>query len=223
MDAAPSNPCRTFPLSAKGLKKRLGTTLALGGVDLAVEPGEIVALLGPNGAGKTTLLHVLAGLLRPDEGSVHVAGAIDPTRASVRKHLGFAPQPTAVYEDLTVEENLTFFARIHGVPRREIEGAVARGLAFAQLESRASARAGTLSGGMRRRLHVASAIVHQPAVLLLDEPTVGIDSASCDHLLQAIGALRDKGTAVVWSTHDDRPIEVLSARPFHLERGRVVS
>ncbi|MGZ3478307.1 MAG: ABC transporter ATP-binding protein, partial [Polyangiales bacterium] len=187
------------------MKKRLGTTLALGGVDLEVQSAEIVALLGPNGAGKTTLLHVLAGLSKPDEGTVHVAGAADPTRAEVRKRIGFAPQPTAVYEDLTVEENLAFFARIQGVPKKELESAVARGLAFAQLESRASARAGTLSGGMRRRLHVASAIVHQPSVLLLDEPTVGIDAASCEHLLQAIGALRDRGTAVVWSTHDASP------------------
>jgi ABC-2 type transport system ATP-binding protein len=197
--------------------------MALAGVDLDVEDREVVALMGPNGAGKTTLLHVLAGLLAPDEGSVRIDGALDPTRPVVRRHLGFAPQPTAIYEDLTVEENLAFFARIQGVARDGIVDAVSRGLAFARLESRAQARAGTLSGGMRRRLHVASAIVHRPRLLLLDEPTVGIDASSCEHLLEAIGRLRDEGTAVVWSTHDDSPIDKLGARRFVLERGRVLS
>ena len=212
----------TPALAAVGVSKRLGTTLALRGVDVAVVPGEVVALRGPNGAGKTTLLHVLAGLLRPDDGTVIVDGAEDPTRPAVRARIGFAPQPTALYDDLSVAENLAFFATLHGVPRAARPAAVARGLAFARLEARTAARAGTLSGGMRRRLHVAAAVVHAPAVLLLDEPTVGVDGASCAHLLAAVAALRDAGTAVVWSTHDDGPVAVLGARVVRLERGRAV-
>ena len=210
-------------VTARGLHKAKGLRRAVDGVDLEVGRGEIVALLGANGAGKTTLLHLLAGLDTCDEGTVTIAGAEDPTRAEVPACIGFAPQHTAVYDELTVEENLRFFAQIHGVPSNDVRAAVERGTAFAQLGDRRKARAGTLSGGMRRRLHVAIAVAHAPLVLLLDEPLVGIDDETCAQLVAAIGELRDRGTAVVWSTHDRACVDVLGARPVHMAAGRITS
>jgi ABC-type multidrug transport system ATPase subunit len=210
------------PVKATGLRKTKGTTRALDGVDMHVARGEIVALLGPNGAGKTTLLHLLAGLDACDEGTVTIAGEDDPTRPAVRACIGFAPQHTAVYDELSVEENLRFFALIQGVPRKRVGEAVERGIAFAQLTDRRGARAGTLSGGMRRRLHVAVAVVHAPRVLLLDEPMVGIDDETRAQLVDAIGSLRDRGTAVVWSTHERDSVDALGARSIHMAAGRIV-
>ncbi len=199
-----------------------GGRRALDGVSLRVASGEVVALLGPNGAGKTTLLQLLAGVEAPDAGTITIAGRLDPTRPNVRARLGFAPQSNAVYDELTVEENLRFFALLHGVSRTGAREAVDRGLVFSGLHDRRKARASTLSGGMRRRLHVAATVVHAPNVILLDEPLVGVDEASCAHLVAAIGALRDAGAAIVWSTHDRAPIDALGARPVRLAAGRIV-
>lgn len=215
----PIQDATTQHVTVRGLRKAKGGRCVLDALNLDVARGEVVALLGPNGAGKTTLLQLLAGLDTSDEGTIAIAGATDPTRPEVRARLGFAPQQTALYDDLSVEENLRFFARLLGVPRREVAGAVDRGVAFARLNDRRSARTSALSGGMRRRLHVALAVVHAPLVLLLDEPMVGIDDATCEQLVEAIGELRDSGTSVVWSTHDDGPIRALGARPLHMTAG----
>ncbi len=210
-------------IAAIGVRKRKGVTWAVDGVDLRVGRGEVVALLGANGAGKTTLLHLLAGIDACDAGMITIAGADDPTRAEVRASIGFAPQHTAVYDELTVAENLRFFSQIHGVASHDVGDAVERGIAFAQLGARRKARAGTLSGGMRRRLHVAIAVAHGPRVLLLDEPMVGIDEETHAQLVAAIGELKDRGTAVVWSTHDRACIDLLGARPIHMAAGKITS
>jgi ABC-2 type transport system ATP-binding protein len=180
-------------------------------------------LLGPNGAGKTTLLHLLAGVLAPDDGSIEVSGEADPTRAATRRKIGFAPQSTAVYDELTASENLVFFARIHGLSSRTLERSVDDALAFAALRDRRDHRVSTFSGGMKRRLHVAAALVHAPALILLDEPTVGVDAASRATLLDGVRALRERGCAVVYASHHLDEIERVCDRAVLLSRGRVVA
>jgi ABC-2 type transport system ATP-binding protein len=197
--------------------------MALRNVSIAVKPSELVVLLGANGAGKTTLLRVLAGVMRADAGTVNIFGEGSPSSRQARMHLGYAPQSTAIYDELTVEENLAFFARMQRVASADVAEAVLRGLEFCGLANRRSARASSLSSGMKRRLHVACAVVHRPQALLLDEPTAGVDAESCAHLVSAIDAMRKRGTAIVWSTHDAAPLVELGARAMSLSNGQVVS
>lgn len=225
MDAGTSNLCLTLApaLKARGLRKKLGSTAAVAGVDLTVRGGEVVGLLGANGAGKTTLLHLLAGVLAPDAGTIEIAGASDPTRPRTRRALGFAPQATAVYDELTAAENLRFFGSVHGLGRSALRARVEHGLAFAGLVDRRDDRVGTYSGGMKRRLHVACALVHEPALLLLDEPTVGVDAASRGHLLDGVTALREQGCAVIYASHHLDEVARVCDRVVVLSKGRVIA
>lgn len=211
-------------LEVRGLRKSYGATAALDGVDLEVEAGTVLALLGPNGAGKTTLVSIVAGLRRPDAGRVRVIGidvATDPRAA--RRHLGYAPQDTGVYLPLTVRDNLEFFAGLAGLrrgERRDRVDAVAEALGLVALIDR---RASDLSGGERRRLHTAMALVHRPRLVLLDEPTTGADVRTRAEILDLVLALADEGSAVVYSTHYLHEVEQLDARVAFMDRGRVVA
>jgi ABC-2 type transport system ATP-binding protein len=211
-------------LEVRGVEKSYGGTVALAGVDLAVDAGSIVGLLGPNGAGKTTLISIVAGLRRPDAGAVQVAG-IDVTREPKRaqRHIGLAPQDTGVYLSITVRDNLRFFAELtglRGAALTERIETVAGGLGLSDLMGR---RATDLSGGERRRLHTAIALVHRPQVVLLDEPTVGADVRTRQEILGLVRSLADDGSAVVYSTHYLHEIEELDARVEFIDRGRIVA
>ena len=212
------------PLTIEGLHKSYGSIPALAGVDLEASRGEIVALLGANGAGKTTLVSIVAALIRPDSGRVRVKGEdplAQPRRA--RRHLGFAPQETGVYTPLTVRENLRFFGELCGLRRsalsRRVED-VAEAFSLAPLLDR-SAR--DLSGGERRRLHTAIALLHEPPLLLLDEPTVGVDVQTRANLLDAVRELAGAGSAILYSTHYLGEVEELGASVAVLDRGRIVA
>ena len=207
-----------------GLRKRYGDRTALAGVDFDVEHGEVVGLLGPNGAGKSTALGILATLLAADEGSVSIAGHDLRTEAhAARRVLGYVPQDVAVYPSLTGRENLGFFGRMLGLERRAAAAAAARTLDRVGLASRADDLVSTYSGGMRRRLNLACGILHAPRVLLLDEPTAGIDPQSRERIHVAIAGLAAEGTAVLASTHDMEEAERLCARTVLLDAGRVVA
>jgi ABC-2 type transport system ATP-binding protein len=182
-----------------------------------------LALLGPNGAGKTTLMQLMAGVSRPDAGRVMFAGLGDPRRPTVRRALGFAPQALAVYPQLSARENLEFFARLHGVPREHLSAHVGFGLELSDLQDRAEQRVGTFSGGMQRRLNLACAVVHRPRLLLLDEPTVGVDPHSRNHLLDAVMALRNDGMALVYSTHLMDEADRLCDRVAVMDRGKLLA
>ena len=208
-------------LEAIDLHKRYGAQPALNGASLAVHAGEIVGLLGPNGAGKTTMLSILARVMRPDAGTVHCAAGAGP-RGSVAP-IGLVPQRLALYPTLTVAQNVWHFARMQGLRRREARVARARVLVETGLTERSYQRAATLSGGMQRRLNLACGIVHRPAALLLDEPTVGVDLESREQLLAGIRELRDAGAAVVYSTHYMEEAERLCDRVVLVDRGRVVA
>jgi ABC-2 type transport system ATP-binding protein len=208
----------------EGLRKRYGTRTALADVAWTVDGGEIVGLLGPNGAGKSTALSILATLLDPDEGSVRIAGHALPRDArGARRVLGLVPQDIALYPALTGRENLTFFARMLGLDRDAARRATAATLALVGLVERADDVVAHYSGGMRRRLNLAGGILHTPRVLLLDEPTAGVDPQSRERIHVAIEELARAGTAVLVSTHDMEEADRLCGRIVLLDTGRVVA
>jgi ABC-2 type transport system ATP-binding protein len=201
------------------LQKRYGRAVAVDGVSLAVNRGEIFGLLGPNGAGKTTLLSMLAGLIAPDGGSINLAGK--PTLAADRRRVGIGTQDLALYPDLSARENLHFFGRLYGMngpllARRADELLVAVGL-----QDRADNRAGTYSGGMKRRLNLAVAVVHGPELLLLDEPTTGVDPQSRYLIYDTVRALNEAGMTVIYTSHYMDEVQALCARIAILDAGKV--
>jgi ABC-2 type transport system ATP-binding protein len=211
-------------LRVVGLRKSYGGTVALAGVDLRVEPGTVLGLLGPNGAGKTSLVSIVAGLRRPDAGRVEVCG-IDVARSprDVRARLGIAPQETGVYLTLRVRDNLRFFAGLAGLRRADAAARIDEVAAALGLESLLDRRASQLSGGERRRVHTAIALLHRPALVLLDEPTTGADVRTRTQILDLVRDLARAGSAVVYSTHYLQEIETLGADVAFLDRGRVVA
>lgn len=183
-----------------GLGRRFGSVTALDDVDLLLDGPGIVGVAGPNGAGKTTLIETLLGLLAPTDGTVRVNG-VDPLAfdAGSRRRLGYMPQHEAVYRDLTVRENVTFFARLYGVENRA--SAVEEAIEFVDLGDRADARLSELSGGMIRRTSLACAVVHDPDLLFMDEPTVGLDPELRTTMWDGFRQRRDDGTLALVSTH----------------------
>jgi ABC-type multidrug transport system ATPase subunit len=211
-------------LFAKGLVKRYGQRRALDGFDLAVAAGEIVGLIGHNGAGKTTFVEIVSGLIRQDAGEVRI-GLPDtrlPARAT-RRLLGVAPQELALYNTVTVWENLRLFAGLAGLRGRHAEAAITRVLDELQLSTLAHQRAGALSGGQRRRVQAATAMVGSPPLLLLDEPTAGADPETRSALLAAVKARAEAGAAVLYTTHYLPELVDLDATLALARAGRVIA
>jgi len=208
----------------EGLVKQYASRTALDGVSFSIGAGEIVGLLGPNGAGKSTTISIIATLLRGDRGRVSVAGHPLPAEARrARRSLGLVPQQTAVYPSLTARENLAFFACMQGLTRTEARRATESALELVGLEGRADEPVARFSGGMRRRLTLACGILHSPSVLLLDEPTVGVDPQSRERIFTAVEAIAARGAAILYSTHAMEEAERLARRVVLLDLGRVVA
>ena len=165
-------------LTLTGLVKRFGTNTAVDGLSLSVGRGEVFGLLGPNGAGKSTTVHMAVGIVTPDAGQVDVGGLGSPIRPAVRRRIGVAPQALSLYELLTADENLRFFGQMYGLSGPALDARATWALEFVGLDDRRRDSVGTYSGGMKRRLNLAAAILHDPALVLLDEPTVGVDPQS---------------------------------------------
>ena len=210
-------------LTIRGLRKSFGSLVAVDDLDLDVHRGEALGLLGPNGAGKSTTIRAALGALAPDAGSVELTGLGSPVEPRVRAHLGYAPQELAVYEELTADENLRFFGRLQNLRGSKLAAAVDRALELSGLGDRRRDRVGTYSGGMKRRLNIACATVHDPALLLLDEPTVGVDPQSRNHIFESIEALRAAGKTIVYTTHYMEEAERLCDRVAIIDHGRVLA
>lgn len=212
------------------VRKRFGATQAVDGLTLHVRRGEVLGLLGPNGAGKTTSISMALGLLRPDSGTVRLEGEEargerggPPTAPAVRRLVGVAPQALAVYDELTGRENLRFFGGLYGLRGAALARRVDACLDLVNLSDRAGDRAGVYSGGMKRRLNLAAALVHDPPLLLLDEPTAGVDPQSRNALFEVVGRLRDEGRTVVYSTHYMEEAERLCDRVGIIDHGKLLA
>ncbi len=207
-----------------GVLKRFGDVTALDGLDLVVPRGVCFGLLGPNGAGKSTLMSLLTGATVPDAGTIEVLGLPLPARSrAVRAGLGLVPQLDNLDGEITCRDNLDVFARLYGVPRAERAAAVQAGLELARLTDKADAFVEQLSGGMRRRLLIARGLLHRPELVLLDEPTVGLDPQIRQELWQTIGAVRQTGATVVLTTHYIEEAERLCDTVAVVHHGRLLT
>jgi ABC-2 type transport system ATP-binding protein len=206
------------------IEKRYGAMQALDGVSFQVEPGEIFGLLGPNGAGKTTLLSILACLLTPDSGEVRLFGRrAGPRDRSPRRRLGIVPQELALYGELTARENLTFFGGLYGLDGAALRERTESVLEAMGLADRADDRVDTYSGGMQRRLNLGAALVHGPDVVLLDEPTIGVDPQSRHHIFEEIKRLNRDGITILYTSHYMEEVQALCRRIGIIDRGRLIA
>jgi ABC-2 type transport system ATP-binding protein len=206
------------------LHKRYGDTAALDRVNFQVSAGELFGLLGPNGAGKTTLLSIISGLLLPTSGEVHVLGRkVQESERDLRRHIGLVPQELALYGELTGRENLHFFGQLYGLGGPELRQRVEEVLHAVGLHDRAGRRVDTYSGGMKRRLNLGAGLVHQPRVLLLDEPTAGVDPQSRNYLFEEIRRVNAAGTTVIYSSHYMEEAQALCSRIGIIDHGRLIA
>jgi len=205
------------------LHKTFGSIRAVDGLSLEIKRGEVFGLLGPNGAGKTTTVNIAVGLLAADSGSVEILGYGSPANAAVRRVIGVAPQVLSLYDELTAEENVAFFGRIAGMRGARLREQVKSTLQFVDLYDRRRDRVSTYSGGMKRRLNLAVAIVHDPELLLLDEPTVGVDPQSRNAIFEKVLALRERGRTVIYTTHYMEEAQRLCDRVGIIDHGRLLA
>ena len=211
-------------LSLRDVVKSFGELRAVDGLDLDVAPGTCLGLLGPNGAGKSTTMRMLTGQAIPDEGEILVLGHPVPRESKqARARMGVVPQRENLDDELTVRQNVAVWATLLRVPRRTRDEAVERALAMAQLTDRADSRASTLSGGMRRRLLIARALVHGPDLVLLDEPTVGLDPQVRGEIWVLVDRLRSEGVSVLMSTHYIEEAERLCDDVAVMSHGRIIA
>ncbi len=210
-------------LRLRNVRKAFGTIVAVDGLFLSIRQGEVFGLLGPNGAGKTTTVNMAVGLLRPDQGTIELDEAGSPDRPDVRSKIGVATQALALYDDLSGEENLSFFGKLHGLTGRLLTERVGWALEFVALSDRRRDAVKTYSGGMKRRLNIAVAVIHDPPLLLLDEPTVGVDPQSRNAIFENILALRKQGRTVVYTTHYMEEAQRLCDRVGIIDRGRLLA
>ncbi|MFG0242927.1 MAG: ABC transporter ATP-binding protein [Phycisphaerales bacterium JB054] len=204
------------------ISKRFGTLTAVDGLSLSIEPGEVFGLLGPNGAGKSTTIAMMVGLLTPDSGTVRIDGG-DPAEAAVRATLGVAPQSLAIYDDMTARENLTFFGSIYGLDGPSRTRRADELLELVGLTDRARDRVKGFSGGMKRRVNLACALVHDPKVVLLDEPTAGVDPQSRHAIFEIVRELRAQGRTVVYTTHYMEEAQKLCSRVGVIDKGALLA
>ena len=211
-------------LQALGLKKAYGSLVAVDGISFDVARGETIGLLGPNGAGKTTTVSMVARLIKPDAGQVLIDGeSVTGETSRVKQKIGMVPQDLALYEELPARANLELFAALYGIGGAEARRAIDGALELVGLSDRAKDRVGTFSGGMKRRINLAASLLHDPAVLLLDEPTVGVDPQSRNAIFDNLQTLKARGKTLVYTTHYMEEAERLCDRIVVVDHGKVVA
>ena len=214
----------TAPLIVNNVAKSFNGRKALNGVSLEVREGEVLGLLGPNGAGKSTLVRTIMGRVTPDAGEITIFGAA--ARAgdnAAREQVGVVPQEIALYPLLTARENLLVFGRYYGLRGEKLDEAIQQSLTWAGLTERAFDTTKKLSGGMKRRLNMAAGVIHKPRLLLLDEPTVGVDPQSRERIYQMIEALRADGVSLIYTTHYMEEAERLCDRIAIIDQGKIIA
>lgn len=210
-------------LKVSGAKKRYGDREALRGVDLQLNKGEWLALLGPNGAGKTTMVKSIAGRVKLDSGNLELLGNSLNGKTDIRKKLGIVPQEIALYDTLTAEENLNIFGELHGVKGKVLKDRVKEALAWVALEDRSDQAVQGFSGGMKRRLNIAAAVLHRPEVVLLDEPTVGVDPQSRERIWEMLEGLRKDGASLMLTTHQLDEAQQICDRIVIIDGGQTIA
>ncbi len=210
-------------LAVRELRKSYDGHVAVDGLSFEVDAGEIFGLLGPNGAGKTTTMSMIAGLLKPDSGEILFCDrTVHPNDLWYRRELGVAPQNLAIYPDLTAYENLDFFGRLYGLRGKRLKNRIEYALELSGLNERAHDLTGAFSGGMKRRLNFAVAVLHAPRLLILDEPTVGVDPQSRAHLLECVRQLAAEGTTIIYASHYMEEVQSICGRIAIMDHGRLL-
>jgi len=211
-------------LEVSHLRKAYGQLVAVSDVSFTLQRGELMGLLGPNGAGKTTTVSMIAGLVTPDAGEVRIAGEALKGDADPKKlRIGLVPQDLALYEELTAQDNLLFFGALFGLSGAAADAAITSVLTLVGLADRRRDRVGTFSGGMKRRLNLAAGLLHDPDILLLDEPTVGVDPQSRNAIFDNLEELKRRGKALLYTTHYMEEAERLADRVVIIDRGCVIA
>lgn len=206
------------------LVKRYNRDLAVDNVSLKIEDGEIFGLLGPNGAGKSTTIKMIMGLLKPNSGEITVNG-MDITKKSleIKKILGLVPQDLAIYDSISARENVEYFGKLYGLRGKDLKSKVNEALEFTGLLERQKVKPKKFSGGMKRRLNIACAIMHNPKIIIMDEPTVGIDPQSRNHILEAVRELNKRGATILYTSHYMEEAEAICDRIGIIDHGRLIA
>ncbi len=208
-------------LEIKNLKKTFKDLTAVDDLSLSISKGDIHGVLGPNGAGKSTTMNCLLGLVTPDSGEVYFGG--DKKLKSWKKNIGYVPQELAIYDEMTAEENVKFFCSLYGFSKAKLREKVAEALEFTGLTEVKDKKAGTFSGGMKRRLNIACGIAHNPQLIIMDEPTVGIDPQSRNLILENVKKLNEKGATVIYTTHYMPEVEEICNKITVIDHGKTIA
>ncbi len=207
------------------LTKNFGDFTAVDKISLEIEEGEILGLLGPNGAGKSTAINMITGLLTIDKGTISILGKdIKKNKMEVKSNIGIVPQDLAIYEDdLSCFENVKFFASLYGLKGKQLESAALEALEFTGLSDKKKDMPKSFSGGMKRRLNIACAIAHKPKLIIMDEPTVGIDPQSRNHILQSVKKLNELGSTIIYTSHYMEEVEEICTRIAIMDHGKIIA
>lgn len=210
-------------IQIKELTKRYESTVSVDHLTLTIEEGEIFGLLGPNGAGKSTTIRMVCGLLKPTSGQITVSG-FDTAKQTldVKRTIGLVPQELAIYPSLTARENVAYFARLYGLGGGQLKQRVNEALEFVGLSDRQNMKPEKYSGGMKRRLNIACALAHRPKIIIMDEPTVGIDPQSRNHILDSVKELNRLGSTIIYTSHYMEEVEAISTRVGILDQGQLI-
>lgn len=211
-------------IEAHKLHKEFKRHTVVNDISFEIRKGEILGLLGPNGAGKSTTISMIASLLKPTKGEIFYEGdSVIEKPDTIRSKLGYVPQEIALYPEFTALENLQFFAKVYNIPRKERKEKIHQALEYVGLVDRAKSKVNEFSGGMKRRLNIASALIHEPDFLIMDEPTVGIDPQSRNHILEMVKELNKKGMSVLYTTHYMEEVEAICDRILILDHGHIIA